>query len=114
MHTNTLIYLQYIRDIISAMPGTREGICYGTEGFYVQKKLLARMKEDGETLVIHTKTRETWMDIDPETFFITDHYLNSDYILVTLARVQPEDLKKLLGDAWLARAPKTLLKQYLG
>lgn len=113
MRTDTLIYLEYIRKVVFTLPGTREAPCYGTEGFYVQKKLLTRMKEDGETLVVPVNDRDKLMKNDPGTFYITDHYINSNYVLIKLPNVEPDILKGLLIDAWLKRAPKTLLKEYL-
>ena len=47
-------YLPVIRLLMMPLPGVSEGTCYGTPAFYVSKKLLARMKEDGETLVVYT------------------------------------------------------------
>src|ERR1700712_4176558 len=101
MRTDTLIYLQYIRKIVFALPGTREAPCYGTEGFFVQKKLLARMKEDGETLAMPVADRDTLIKDDPDTFYITDHYLKSNYVLIRLNLIDPAFLERLLIDTWL-------------
>jgi hypothetical protein len=46
---------------------------------------------------------------DPETFYITDHYLNYPWILVRLSTVRRDDLRELLEDAWRQSAPKGLL-----
>lgn len=113
MTSDPFIYLEFIRKSVMHLPLVTEGTSYGTPGFFVQKKLFARMKEDGETLVIRTEEREKWMEADPETFFITDHYLNYPYMLISLPRVNPDDLKQLLTYAWLLRASKTLVKQSL-
>jgi hypothetical protein len=96
------------------LPGVTEGLSHGTPAFYVNKKILARLWENGEVLVVHTDEREKWMQADPETFFITDHYRNYPYMLIRLDKVEPEDLKKLLTGAWLKKASKTLLKEYQG
>ena len=70
------------------------------------------MKEDGETLVMQTLERDKWMEADPRTFFITEHYRNYDYMLVALKTVSPEDLTKLLFTAWRNRAPAKLIQVY--
>ena len=70
------------------------------------------MKEDGETLVVQSFEREKWMDADPETFFITDHYRDYDYMLISLKRVNPEDLVSLLLTAWHNRATDKLIKEF--
>jgi hypothetical protein len=108
------IYLQFIRQHMLALPGVTEGLSHGTPAFYVNKKILTRLWENGEVLVIHTEDRDQWIQIDPETFFITDHYRNYPYMLVKLDRVQPDDLKQLLTDAWLSKASKNLVKKYQG
>jgi hypothetical protein len=51
------------------------------------------------------------MEADPETFFITAHYVGYPSILVRLARVDHEDLAQLLEDSWRQNAPKRLLSK---
>ena len=104
--------LQFVRDVLRHMPGFNEKPCYGTPGFYVDKKMLARIREDGETLVVQSFEREKWMEKDPATFFVTDHYLNYDYVLVALNDVSPEDLEELLLTAWRYRASKKLIAEF--
>jgi hypothetical protein len=106
------VNLEFISKAIQHLPGVTEKLCYNTPAFYVNKKIFARLKEDCETLVIQTHEREKWMNADPLTFFITDHYLNYDYMLVALKTVSPQDLTNLLITAWHNRAPAKLIKEY--
>jgi hypothetical protein len=112
MTGNSFIYLEFLRKICLPWPGVAEQLCYGTPGFYVNKKLFARVKEDGGTLVVQSIIREKWILKDPLTYFITDHYLNYDYMLINLQRVAPEELTGLLQTAWYNRAPRKLQQQY--
>lgn len=104
-------YLSFIRQTMLALPGVTEGICFGTAAFYVSKKLLARMKEDGETLVVYTPDRDEWMVRDKIVFFVTDHYRNYPMVLVNLVKVKKQDLVSILTEAWRSRAGKKLLQQ---
>ncbi len=104
--------LAFIRDVVKDLPGFNEKPCYNTPGFYAGKKLFARLKEDCETLVVQTYEREKWIEADPVTFFVTDHYLNYDYMLVSLRTVSPGDLTKLLTEAWCNRATNKLITEY--
>jgi len=104
--------LAFIRDAVKDLPGFNEKPSYGTPGFFVGKKLFARLKEDCETLVVQTYEREKWMEADPATFFVTDHYLNYDYMLVSLRTVSPDDLTTLLTIAWSNRATNKLITEY--
>jgi hypothetical protein len=92
-------------------PGTEASTSYGTPAFKVHKKMFARLKEDGKTLVVYTEERERWMKEDPKTFFITDHYKNYPAMLIDLVTVKKKDLQKLLWASWQLRAPKRLLKK---
>jgi len=113
MEQKTILALTFIRNVVAELPSTSEKLCFDTPAFYVNKYLLARLKEDEEHLVIYTEEREQWLQKDAETFIITPHYVNYKYMLVNLDRVAPEVLKELLITAWKLRANKTLLKQYL-
>jgi len=75
----------------------------------VNGKLIVRLKEDGDSLVVGTtfEEREEMMAADPETYYITDHYLKYPWVLVRLSRVHPDAMRDLLGRAWrLAAASK--------
>lgn len=109
MDTDIFIYLEFLRKTLMPLPGVTEKLCYGTPAFYVGKKIFTRIKEDGETLVVQTFERDKWIEADPVTFFVTDHYLNYDYMLVALKTVSPEDLTELLTTAWYNRATKKLI-----
>jgi hypothetical protein len=113
MNIDTFHYLDTVRKVALHMPEAEEYICYGTPAFRVKKKLMARIREDGKTLAIHSEEREAWMKKDPDIFFITDHYRNYPMLLVNLSLVKHDDLKTLFLDAWKQIAPKRLLKEYI-
>jgi len=112
LHIDALVYIDRVRALVKPLPGIGEGICYGTPGFYVQKKLFARLKEDGETLVVYTQEREKWMKATPAVYYITDHYLNYPCMLVRLGKVRQKELETLLIAAWRMRATKGLIAEY--
>ncbi len=103
-----------VRKIALALPGVAEGSSYGTTGYRVRGKLFARMRDDDETVVlrIDAAERDLLLEADPETFYITDHYRDHPWVLVRLAAVQPAELRELLEQAWLRRAPKKLAEDY--
>ena len=103
-----------VREMARELPGTVEGTAYGTPALRVGKKLFARKHPDGESLVIRIEIEERAMRMraEPETFHITDHYLNYPWMLVRLSTVDPEDLRELLQDAWRQSAPKLLIREF--
>lgn len=106
--------LATVRRLFKALPGVEEGPCYGTPGWRVKGKFLARIKEDGETLAIKCghDERDFRMKADPKTFYITDHYRGYPAVLVRLPRVRQGDLKDVIEQAWRFNAPKRLVKEF--
>lgn len=103
-----------IRRICLALPGVEEGTSYGTTAFRVRKKLLVRMKEDGETLVLKTDgldDKEILLAAQPDLFFETDHYKGWPAVLVRLAKISDARLKALIETAWRREAGPKLLAQ---
>jgi hypothetical protein len=104
-----------VRKLALALPGVEEGTSYGTPAFKVRGKLLARLREDGETLVLRVgfDLRDLLMNADPETFYVTDHYRGYPFVLVSLPRVARPRLRDVLEEAWRQSAPKTLLAAHM-
>jgi hypothetical protein len=102
-----------VREIAREFPGAIESTSYGTPAFKVGKCLFARQHDERDLLVIKIDPaqRSMRMKVDPETFFITDHYLNYPYMLVRFSRVSNQDLRELLEDAWQQCAPKSTHSQ---
>jgi len=102
--------------VARGFPGTEEGLSYGTPALKVRGKLLARLKEDGETLVVRvTPTdRDLLLQFEPAVFFITDHYRDYPWVLVRLRRIGRRRLAEVLEEAWRLVAPKRDLAEYDG
>ena len=98
------------RRLLLSFPGTEEGPCYGTAGFRVRGKFLARLRDEDTVLVVKCGDieRDLRMQADPHTFFTTDHYRGYPTVLVRLDAVREDDLRELLEMAWLQLAPKRL------
>jgi len=97
-----------------SFPGVEEGLSYGTPGFRVRGKFLARLWEDGEVLVVKCgdQERDFRMQADPQTFFTTDHYRGYPTVLVRLAHVTPTVLREILEEAWRQHAPRRLVAEH--
>jgi hypothetical protein len=91
-----------VRRIALAVGNVEEGTSYGTAAFKVGGALFVRMHQDGESVVVRTdfEQRAELMAADPETYYITDHYFNYEWILIRLSRVQPDALRDLIRMAW--------------
>lgn len=105
---------QLARQLLLALPGVEEGPCYGTPGFRVRRKFLARLRDDDQTLVVKCgfDERDFRIQADPKAFFTTDHYRGYPTVLVRLSTVRVADLRALLEHAWRSMAPKRLVVQH--
>jgi hypothetical protein len=96
------VTFEAVRKIALSLDKVEEGTSYGTPAFKVRGKLLARLREDGDSLVVGTtfEEREEMLAAEPETYYITDHYLNYPWVLVRLSRAHADALRDLIGRAW--------------
>jgi hypothetical protein len=104
--------VETLRRIALSFPGVEEGTSYGTLAFRVGKKFICRMKEDGESVAIRMEfgEREILVEGEPETFYFTEHYRNYPMVLIRLAKVHPEELKRIFGNGWRRFASKKLVE----
>ncbi|HEX2286439.1 MAG TPA: MmcQ/YjbR family DNA-binding protein [Mycobacterium sp.] len=49
----------------------------------------------------------------PQVYFTTPHFDGYPAVLVRLAEISVDELTELIVEAWLAQAPKTLVKAFL-
>ncbi|HZS46071.1 MAG TPA: MmcQ/YjbR family DNA-binding protein [Blastocatellia bacterium] len=107
---------QTVREIASALPGAEEGTSYGTPAFKVKGKLFVRFHQSGESVVISIEIdqREQLMKMDPESFYITEHYTKYPWMLVRLATIGRDNLEKMIEESWRRNAPKKLVESLIG
>ena len=93
--------LAAIRRVAGALPDVEEGTSYGTPAWRQRGRLVARLHQDGESIVLKVgdETRDHLLQADPRTFFVTDHYLGYPTVLARLNRLSALDLRKLLARA---------------
>jgi hypothetical protein len=104
------VTFEQVRLAARGLPGVEDSTSYGTPALKVRGKLLARLHQSGECLVLRADLldREILLQSDPQVFFITDHYRDFPWILVRFASVDPQALPDLMERAWRLVAPKSL------
>jgi hypothetical protein len=100
------VTIESVRQMALSLDSVQEGTSYGTPAFKVGGALFARLRPDLDSLVVRMdfEQRAELMAADPETYYITDHYLSYQWILVRLAQVRPDAMRDLLRGAWRAAA----------
>jgi len=119
-----------VERIASALPETSEIESRGLRQWRVKDKLfvwerplrrsdieaLGDDAPDGPILgarVEHLVAKEALLATEPEVYFTTPHFDGYPAVLVPLDRIGLDELRELIIEAWLDRAPKRLAKEYL-
>jgi len=57
--------------------------------------------------------KEALLTDDPNVYFTTPHFDGYPSILIRLEEISVEELEEIMIEAWLDRAPKRMVKEYL-
>jgi len=103
-----------VRQIALALPGVEERPCHATPAFYVRKKILGRLQEDGETLSLAfpKAERAALLERWPDVLSVTPHFQNYDYVLVNLHAANEALVRERLEGAWRMKAAKQAVAEY--
>jgi hypothetical protein len=95
-----------VRHIGLALAGVEESTAFGQPALKIHGKLLAtlpanRSAEPDSILVrMDFDDRAELLAAEPDVYYVTDHYVGYDAVLVRLSRVNPDVLVDLLGMAY--------------
>lgn len=119
-----------VRDIALALPGVSERSGRGLSEWRVGDKLVVwerpLRKVDVEALgddapdgtiigmrVPDVGAQQALVASGPDAVFITPHFEGWPGVLVHLERIDRDDLRELIVEAWLVQAPKRMAKEWL-
>jgi hypothetical protein len=104
-----------VRGAALSLPETTEKPSYGTPGFRVKDKLFARIREEGNVLLVWCWDLDEKAELiaaEPEKFFTTPHYDGHPTVLVRFDAIDVDELTELLTESWRIRAPKKLVEVF--
>ena len=104
-----------LRKIALAWPEVEDGTSYGTPALKVRKKLLVRLREDNDSLVmlgVPQDEREMLIESRPTIFYFTDHYKDSPIVLLRLSKSTRGMVEPLLRRRWRELASKAAVKAF--
>ena len=95
-----------MRRIGLALPEVEEGKSYGSPALKVRGRMFACLaihrSAEPNTLAVRIEfdRRDELIAAEPETYYLTDHYVNYPCVLVRLARIHEDALRDLLLMGW--------------
>src|SRR3954454_8453418 len=104
--SKSTINFDTVRSIGLTLPGVEESTAYGSPALKVHGKLLAciavnRSAEPGSLMLcVDFDDRTELLAADPDLYYVTDHYVDYNAVLVRLSRVNRDVLRDLIGMAY--------------
>jgi len=100
------ITFETVRKIGLALPDVEEGTVYGSPALKVGGKMFTCIpihrsaEPDSLAIRVDFDQRDALIAEDPQTYYVTDHYVDYPCVLVRLTRVHPDALPDLVRMAW--------------
>lgn len=101
-----------VRKVALSFPLANEKPSYGKPAFFIAKKFFTRLRSEDDSLVWIVGSideRDNLIELDPKTYFITEHYRDYPSVLVRIKRINEAMLRKMLERRWRTIAPKKLI-----
>lgn len=102
-----------VRALALKLPDVTESTMHGSPSLKVRSKLLAcpalhkSAEPDSLAVSIDFAERTQLLATEPAIYYVTDHYLNYQIVLVRLYLINRTALKKLLDQSWHFLTTKT-------
>ena len=96
--------------ILLGWPLVEASTSYGTPSFKVKGKLLTRLREDGDSLLIkgvEPDERAMLCEAFPDLYYFTDHYRDYPMVLIRLSRADAGTVTSMLQRTYHTLLPKS-------
>ena len=94
------------------LPGVARSTTHGTPSLRVRDKSFVRLKDSGTlVLLCPAEQKALLMEISPDIYFETEHYVGYPAVLIRLDAISDEELSLRLEDAWRFKAPRKLARE---
>lgn len=109
-----MITLDALRQIILAFPETEETTSWDAPSFKVNKKAIIfwNPTHDCPVFKVPFEERDHLIEMDPDTFFTTDHHRPYPMVLARPGRVDIEWVRANIERTWRNQAKKATVKAW--
>jgi len=98
-----------LSEMLLSWPLVETATTHGTPSFKVKGKLLTRLREDGDSLLIkgvEPDERDMLCEAFPDLYYFTDHYRDYPMVLIRLSRADAETVTGMLDRTYQTLLPK--------
>lgn len=105
-----------VREWVLALPGGQEVMVaeWGHPTLRVNNKMFASGMDDSPTLTVKCtkEEQEALIAASPEVYSVAPYVGRFGWVMVELSKVDKNELRELVIEAWRRTAPKKLVKEY--
>jgi hypothetical protein len=86
--------------IALAIPGSKEVLWFRKPAVFLHDQFLTKVHDKEEAMTLRVSSmemRDMMLEVEPELFYITDHYRNFPFVLARLSALTPKTLKEILA-----------------
>lgn len=109
-----MVSFEQVRDLILRFPDTIETMSWDARSFKVNKKVILYWNPtyDCPVFKLSFEERDFLLEVDPETFFTTDHHRPWPMILGRPDKLEMEWVARNIEQVWRAQVSKKTLKAF--
>ena len=102
----TTITFDTVRQLGLALPDVEVSSAYGSPALKVRGRMFTCVainksaEPNSLVVLVDFAQRDELIAAEPDTYYLTDHYVNHPCVLVRLSHVHPDALRDLLRMAW--------------
>jgi hypothetical protein len=98
------------------LPEATERQTWGEATFRVRERIFAMLSADGSHASVKASRAEqaALVGSDPQTFAVAPYTGRFGWVSVSIARVDADEMRELLTEAWRSTAPKRLATSHDG
>jgi hypothetical protein len=103
-----------IRRFALSLPQAEERETWGTATFRVHAKIYTMFSEEERHAWVKSTFDEqrALVAMFPDTFFVPPYVGPSGWVGVVISKVDPQEMRELVAEAWRTTAPRELVQAY--
>jgi hypothetical protein len=110
-----VVTIDEIRAFASTLPRSSEGLVRGRVKFRIGRIVYLSLSKDGSTMgfAFPKEWRDALVESEPEKFSLPSQSdLRYNWVHVSLAAIDPEEMRELVEDAWAFCVPNRVAEEY--